>query len=442
MSLPEDHWRKIVSTNGLERADGEIEHRTQVVGAILLAQDDAWAEPRGRRMTLETIAPSSDDQIVGLSAVTARAPSAIAVIAPIQPRRATGHDQMMNFTGRLQGSESTTVHKSNSGTDFAAFFRFITNSGGGSLLGCFASRQGASMTASFEGGNSHRGEVALRRAASALKHNDREELVAVAAEISALLSGTPQLVEPLMEVVDRLGDDPRSLGPAILAARYVAHHAAAGGDLRQRALARVLEFARALSMHDLARALEDMRFVADNAAAGSDIERDAVADWSGQLFQIAVRDPALAIAAARSTADGGSPGALLEQEAVRSWSRQIGELARRDPLQAFAAARYAADYATPGRALERSAVTSVSQQIDEIARKDMARAIEAAREAARFALPGGAMKKMALSKESELLRADSSADRGTDSTRMARSTSRARSETAEGASLAVPPKEA
>ncbi len=84
MTFPKDHWQKIYSTNGLERVNGEIKRRTEVVGifpnedaitrlvgAILLETNDEWAVQRGRYMTLATIAPLSDDPIVRLSAVTA-----------------------------------------------------------------------------------------------------------------------------------------------------------------------------------------------------------------------------------------------------------------------------------------------------------------------------------------------------------------------------------
>ncbi|CAN2536085.1 IS256+family+transposase+ISAli6 [Methylocapsa aurea] len=84
MTFPKDHWQKIYSTNGLERVNGEIKRRTEVVGifpnedaitrlvgAILLETTDEWAVQRGRYMTLETIASLSDDPIVRLSAVTA-----------------------------------------------------------------------------------------------------------------------------------------------------------------------------------------------------------------------------------------------------------------------------------------------------------------------------------------------------------------------------------
>jgi transposase-like protein len=81
MSFPKDHRPKIHSTNPLERLNGEIKRRTEVVGifpneeaitrlvgAILLEQNDEWAVQRARYMTLETIAPLSDDPLVTLPA--------------------------------------------------------------------------------------------------------------------------------------------------------------------------------------------------------------------------------------------------------------------------------------------------------------------------------------------------------------------------------------
>ena len=73
----------IPDTNPLERLNGEIKRRTDVVGifpnkaaitrlvgAILLEQIDEWAVQR-RSMSLETLAPVSDDPTVSLSAVAA-----------------------------------------------------------------------------------------------------------------------------------------------------------------------------------------------------------------------------------------------------------------------------------------------------------------------------------------------------------------------------------
>ena len=84
MGFPAQHRTKIHSTNPLERLNGEIKRRSEavgifpneaavirLVGALLLEQNDEWAIQRARYMTLETIAPVSDDPIVRLSAVPA-----------------------------------------------------------------------------------------------------------------------------------------------------------------------------------------------------------------------------------------------------------------------------------------------------------------------------------------------------------------------------------
>ena len=77
MSFPAQHRAKLHSTNPLERLNGEIKRRTEVVGifpnedaivrlvgAILLEQNDEWAVQRSRYMTLETIAAIGDDPTV------------------------------------------------------------------------------------------------------------------------------------------------------------------------------------------------------------------------------------------------------------------------------------------------------------------------------------------------------------------------------------------
>jgi transposase-like protein len=84
MTFPAQHRAKLHSTNPIERLNGEIKRRTDVVGifpnedaivrlvgAILLEQNDEWAVQRARYMTLETIAPLSDDPAVNLPAIAA-----------------------------------------------------------------------------------------------------------------------------------------------------------------------------------------------------------------------------------------------------------------------------------------------------------------------------------------------------------------------------------
>jgi transposase-like protein len=82
MSFPAQHRAKLHSTNPLERLNGEVKRRTEVVGifpneeaitrlvgAILLEQNDEWAVQRARYMTLETIVGMSDDPLVSLPTV-------------------------------------------------------------------------------------------------------------------------------------------------------------------------------------------------------------------------------------------------------------------------------------------------------------------------------------------------------------------------------------
>ncbi len=82
-TFPKEHRAKIHSTNPLERLNGEIKQRTDVVGifpneaaivrlvsAILLEQSDEWAVQR-RSVSLETLGYVSDTATVSLPAVAA-----------------------------------------------------------------------------------------------------------------------------------------------------------------------------------------------------------------------------------------------------------------------------------------------------------------------------------------------------------------------------------
>jgi putative transposase len=82
-AFPKEHGPQISSTNPIERLNGEIKRRTHVVGifpndraivrlvgALMLEQNDEWAVSR-RYMSLESLAPISDDPLVSLPAVAA-----------------------------------------------------------------------------------------------------------------------------------------------------------------------------------------------------------------------------------------------------------------------------------------------------------------------------------------------------------------------------------
>jgi len=84
MAFPAAHRAKLHSTNPIERLNGEIKRRTDVVGifpneaaavrligAILLEQSDEWATQRSRYMSLEAISALSNTGHVRLSAVPA-----------------------------------------------------------------------------------------------------------------------------------------------------------------------------------------------------------------------------------------------------------------------------------------------------------------------------------------------------------------------------------
>lgn len=84
MDFPQAHRTKLHSTNPIERLNGEIKRRTEVVGifpneaaitrligAILLEQNDEWAVQRSRYMTLESVATLGDDPLTSLPPVAA-----------------------------------------------------------------------------------------------------------------------------------------------------------------------------------------------------------------------------------------------------------------------------------------------------------------------------------------------------------------------------------
>lgn len=82
-AFPKEHWPQIASTNPLERLNGEVKRRSDVVGifpnpaavvrlvgALMLEQNDEWAVGR-RYMTLESLAVLSDAPLVRLPGVAA-----------------------------------------------------------------------------------------------------------------------------------------------------------------------------------------------------------------------------------------------------------------------------------------------------------------------------------------------------------------------------------
>lgn len=84
MDFPPAYQVSLHSSNPIERPNGEIKYRinvvgilpnddaiTRLVGAIQLERNDDWAVPRIRCMTLESIAPLSDGPRVNLPVLAA-----------------------------------------------------------------------------------------------------------------------------------------------------------------------------------------------------------------------------------------------------------------------------------------------------------------------------------------------------------------------------------
>ena len=84
MNFPAQHRTRLHSTNPIERLNGEVKRRsdvvgifpneaalTRLIGAILLEQNDEWSVQRAGYMTLETIAPLGDDLVISMPALAA-----------------------------------------------------------------------------------------------------------------------------------------------------------------------------------------------------------------------------------------------------------------------------------------------------------------------------------------------------------------------------------
>lgn len=107
MTLPAQHRTKLHSNNPIERLNGEIKRRTDVVGifpneeaitrlvgAVLLEQNDEWSVQRCRYMTLESVSGLSDDRIITSPAMANGGPP------PPTVTKGTADAQNINCTAR------------------------------------------------------------------------------------------------------------------------------------------------------------------------------------------------------------------------------------------------------------------------------------------------------------------------------------------------------
>ncbi len=118
------------SVNPIERLNGEIKRRTEVVGifpndatvvrlvgALLLEQNDEWTVQPARYMTLETIAPSSDDPSSACQQWPADQPGLAGERGDHAVSYTTRWDTIIGRTAFSQNSLCSCVEDNNFGAD-------------------------------------------------------------------------------------------------------------------------------------------------------------------------------------------------------------------------------------------------------------------------------------------------------------------------------------